>query len=106
MTTIRNTLMPLTRNGFLFEPMVDRLVTRAFDTPVWSGGAEVKELEDRVQITLDVPGVRPEQIRVGAEHRTLTVKVERDGRGTFTRQYASVPSTTSTPCRRSWSLAC
>lgn len=84
---MRNTLMPLARNGFFFEPMVDRLVTRAFDTPVWSGGAEVKELEDRVEITLDVPGVRPEQIQVGAEHRTLTVKVERDGRGTFTRQY-------------------
>ncbi|HEY4320279.1 MAG TPA: Hsp20/alpha crystallin family protein [Gemmatimonadales bacterium] len=70
-----------------FEPAVDRFIARAFDIPVWSGGADVRELTDRAEITVDVPGVKPEQISVSAEHRTLTVKVERDGRAPHVRQY-------------------
>jgi HSP20 family molecular chaperone IbpA len=31
--------------------------------------------------------VRPEQLTVSAEHRTITVKVEREGEGTTTRQF-------------------
>ena len=31
--------------------------------------------------------MKPEQITVSAEHRTLTVKVERDGRAPYVRQY-------------------
>ena len=70
-----------------FEPAIDRFFARAFDVPVWSGGADVQELTDRAEIAVDVPGVKPEQIRVSAEHRTLTVKVERDGRSPYVRQY-------------------
>ena len=69
------------------EPAIDRFFARAFDVPVWSGGADVQELTDRAEITLDVPGVKPEQISVSAEHRTLTVKVEREGRAPYVRQY-------------------
>jgi HSP20 family molecular chaperone IbpA len=69
------------------EPAVDRFIARAFDIPVWSGGADVRELADRAEITVDVPGVKPDQISVAAEHRTLTVKVERDGRAPYVRQY-------------------
>jgi HSP20 family protein len=69
------------------EPAIDRFFARAFDIPVWSGGADVQELADRAEIAVDVPGVKPEQISVSAEHRTLTVKVERDGRAPFVRQY-------------------
>jgi HSP20 family protein len=72
---------------FTVEPVIDRFFARAFDVPVWSGGADVQELADRAQITLDVPGVKPEQISISAEHRTLTVKVERDGREPYVRQY-------------------
>lgn len=69
------------------EPAIDRFFARAFDVPVWSGGADVEELADRAQVTIDVPGVKPEQIQVSAEHRTLTVKIERDGRGPSVRRY-------------------
>lgn len=69
------------------EPAIDRFFARAFDVPVWSGGADVQELADRAEITLDVPGVKPEQINVSAEHRTLTVNVQREGRTPFVRQY-------------------
>ncbi len=74
-------------NQMAIEPAIDRFIARAFDVPVWSGGADVTELTDRAEITVDVPGVKPEQIAVSAEHRTLTVKVERDGRPPFVRQY-------------------
>jgi HSP20 family protein len=76
---------PDTQN--MIEPAIDRFIARAFDVPVWSGGADVQELTDRAQIMVDVPGVKPEQITVSAEHRTLTVKVERDGRAPYVRQY-------------------
>ncbi|MGH7582052.1 MAG: Hsp20/alpha crystallin family protein [Gemmatimonadales bacterium] len=85
-----------TRNGWntawpgtelTLEPAIDRFFARAFDVPVWSGGADVQELDDRAVITLDVPGVKPDQIVVTAEHRTLTVKVEREGRQPHVRQY-------------------
>ena len=70
-----------------FEPALDRFFARAFDIPVWSGGADVQELADSAIVAIDVPGVKPEQINVSAEHRTLTVKVEREGRQPFVRQY-------------------
>ena len=70
-----------------FEPTIDRFIARAFDVPVWSGGADVQEFADRAVITLDVPGVKPDQITVSAEHRTLTVKVEREGHQPYVRQY-------------------
>lgn len=82
---VRNMMIP--RNGFGFEPMIDRAFARAFDVPVWSGGADVVEQDEQAVITLEVAGVRPEQITVSAEHRTLSVKVERDGKGSYTRQY-------------------
>ena len=83
----RNNWNNWAQRGQTFEPAIDRFIARAFDVPVWSGGADVQELADRAEITVDVPGVKPEQISVSAEHRTLTVKVERDGRQPFVRQY-------------------
>jgi HSP20 family protein len=84
---VRDMMMPVRRNGFAIEPTIDRFFARAFDVPVWSAGADVQELDDRAVITMELPGVRPEQLSVSAEHRTLTVKVEREGQGTSTRQY-------------------
>jgi HSP20 family protein len=85
---VRNAMTPWTgRAGAALEPTLDRFIARALDVPAWSGGADVLELDDRVEISLDVPGVKPEQVSVSAEGRTLTVKVERDGRGSFSRQY-------------------
>jgi HSP20 family protein len=75
------------RNGFAFEPSIDRFFARAFDVPVWSGGADVQELADQAVITLDVPGVKPEELKVGAENRTITVTVNREGRAPSVRQY-------------------
>lgn len=83
--TISNTLRP--RNGYGFEPAIDRFFARAADVPVWSGGADVEELDNEARITLDVPGVKAEQIQISVENRTVSLKVERDGRGQISRQY-------------------
>jgi HSP20 family protein len=88
---VRNALTPWTRSGFGVEPAIDRFFARTLDVPVWSGGADVEELEDRAVIRLDVPGVKPEQVAISAEHRTLTVKVDREGHGSFSRQYTIGP---------------
>ncbi|MDX2263181.1 MAG: Hsp20/alpha crystallin family protein [Gemmatimonadales bacterium] len=89
---VRNAMTPWTgRGGVGFEPTIDRMIARALDVPVWSGGADVVEHDDRAEVSLDVPGVKPEQITVQAEGRTLTVKVEREGRGSFSRQYTIGP---------------
>jgi HSP20 family molecular chaperone IbpA len=73
-------------DGFSRAARVDSVLTW-LDVPVWSAGADVQELEDRAVITMEVPGVRPEHLSVSAEHRTLTVKVEREGHGATTRQF-------------------
>ena len=74
-------------SDFTIEPAIDRFFTRAFDVPVWSGGANVKELDDHAEVTMDVPGVKPEQIQVTAEHRTITVTTTSEDRQPVTRQY-------------------
>jgi HSP20 family protein len=84
----RNAPVPfIGRNHFTFEPAFDRFFQRAMDIPVWSGGADVRELDDRAEIVIDVPGVKPDQIQVTAEHRTITLTVTREGREPVTRQY-------------------
>src|SRR5512140_2284291 len=77
----RNALTPFWgNNDFTIEPAIDRFFTRAFDVPVWSGGANVKEFDDHAEITMDLPGVKPEQIQVTAEHRTITVTTTSEDR--------------------------
>ncbi len=88
---VRNTLTPWNRSDFGTEPALGRFFARTHDAPIWTGGADVEELDDRAVVRLDVPGVKPEQISINAEHRTLTVKVEREGHGAFSRQYTIGP---------------
>lgn len=82
----RNTLAARGFNPLAFEPSLDRMLTGAMGGR-WAPEIEVEEHEDHALLKLDVPGVRPEHITVNVEHRTLTIQVERDGRGNFTRQY-------------------
>lgn len=79
-----STLTP--RNGFNLAPDMTRWIDRAFDMPAWNQG-EVNETEDAAVITLDVPGVRAEQLTVTTEDRVLQIKAERDGRTSTVRHY-------------------
>jgi HSP20 family molecular chaperone IbpA len=84
---VRHARAPWALDSFGIEPAIDRFISRAMDVPVWSGGADVTEADDRATIRVDVPGVRPEQLNVTVEHRTLSLKIDRDGKGSYTRQY-------------------
>lgn len=89
---VRNALTPFTRNGFEIEPALDRLFGRSMDVPFFGDGTEVRELEDKAEVRIDVPGVKPDQVSVHVENRTLSVKVEREERGAFTRQFTVGPT--------------
>lgn len=81
----RNTLAARGFNPLAVEPTLDRFLTGAMGR--WAPDIDVEEHDDHALLKLDVPGVRPEQITINVEHRTLNIQVEREGRGSFTRQY-------------------
>lgn len=84
---MRTALMPLRRNGFTLDSTFDRFLSEAFEPTTWQRRAGVAERDDHAEITLELPGVRPEQLTVTSEHRTLTIKVEREGRDAEVHQY-------------------
>lgn len=62
------------------------LMTRRFAEPVWSGdvqatawipSCDVLEDKDEVKIVLELPGVRPEDLKISLENRILTVRGEK-----------------------------
>jgi HSP20 family protein len=84
----RNGLTPQwNRGNVMMGPAFDRFLSRAFDVPVWGTDTDVQEFDDHAEIVMDVPGVKPEQIEITAEHRVLNIKVEREGHEAYTRQY-------------------
>ena len=78
------------RNGFGMAPEMTRWLDRALETTVWTHG-EVVEKDEHAVISIDLPGVKPEQITVTAEDRVLQVKGERDGRPAIVRHYTIGP---------------
>lgn len=82
----RNTLAQRDPRTIMGEANLDRLLTGAFGGR-WGPDIDVEEHDDHAVLRLDVPGVKPDQINISVEHRTLTIQVEREGRGNFTRQY-------------------
>lgn len=62
------------------------LMTRRFTEPAWNGDAEatawtpscdVLEDKDELKIVLELPGVRPEDLKINLENRILTVRGEK-----------------------------
>ena len=84
---MRTALMPLRRNGFALDSTFDRFLSEAFEPTTWQRRTGVAEHDEHAEITIELPGVRPEQLSVTSEHRTLTVKVEREGRDAEVHQY-------------------
>ena len=89
MNTVR-TMMINGRNGLGLAPEMSRWIDRALDVPAGMQG-EIQEQDDNAVITVDVPGVKPEQITITAEDRVLHVRAERDGRSAIARQYTIGP---------------
>lgn len=79
----------------------DRLVGRAFSRNAWVPALDVRETDDRFELTLDLPGIDPDDVTVNYEDGMLSVSGKREfskeesgetwhrverGFGTFARQ--------------------
>jgi len=83
------------------EEEFDRLVGRAFSRNAWVPALDVRETDDRFELTVDLPGIDPGDVTVNYEDGMLSVSGKREfskeesgetwhrverGFGTFARQ--------------------
>jgi HSP20 family protein len=60
------------------ETELDRLVGQAFSKNAWVPALDIKETEDRFEVTVDLPGIRSEDVDVTFEDGTLTIRGQRE----------------------------
>ncbi len=64
------------------EDEFDRLVGRAFSRSAWVPALDVRENEDMFEVTVDLPGMAPEDVSLTFEAGVLTITGKRE----FTRE--------------------
>ena len=65
----------------LFDDRFDRLIERAFGRErqvPWMPATDVYETEDKVVVTVELPGMRAEDVEVSVEDSTLTISGRRE----------------------------
>jgi HSP20 family protein len=62
------------------EAEFDRMVGQAFSRNAWVPALDLKETEDRFEVTVDLPGMRSEDVEVTFEDGMLTIRGEREFR--------------------------
>ena len=60
------------------EEEFDRLVGRAFSRNAWVPALDVRETDDRFELSLDLPGIDPDAVNVSFEDGMLTVSGKRE----------------------------
>ena len=60
----------------------DRLIGQAFSKNAWVPALDIRETEDRFEVTVDLPGMRSGDVEVTFEDGTLTIRGQRE----FTRE--------------------
>jgi len=60
------------------EEEFDRLAGRAFSRNAWVPALDVRENEERFEVTMDLPGLHPEQVSVTFEDGMLSVTGRRE----------------------------
>jgi HSP20 family protein len=60
------------------EEEFDRLVGRAFSRNAWVPALDVRETDDRFELSLDLPGIDPEAVSVSFEDGMLTISGKRE----------------------------
>jgi HSP20 family protein len=60
------------------EEEFDRLVGRAFSRNAWVPALDVRETDDRFELSLDLPGIDPDAVSVSFEDGMLTVSGKRE----------------------------
>jgi HSP20 family protein len=56
----------------------DRLIGRTFGKESWFPALDVREAEDRFEVTMDLPGLEPDDVTITFEDRILTIKGQRE----------------------------
>ena len=59
------------------EDQFDRLMGRAFSRDTWVPALDVRESEDRFEVTVDLPGLDPNDVNVTFEDGMLTISGKR-----------------------------
>jgi HSP20 family protein len=62
----------------LFDDRFDRLIERAFRREMWTPATDVYETEDKVVVTVELPGMKAEDVEVSVEDSTLTISGRRE----------------------------
>ena len=60
------------------EEEFDRMVGQAFAKNAWVPALDVRESEERFVVTVDLPGLEPDQVEVTFEDQVLTVRGQRE----------------------------
>ncbi len=60
------------------EEALDRFVGRTFSQNAWVPAIDVNESEDRFVVTMDLPGLEPDEVQVVFEDQVLTVRGTRE----------------------------
>jgi HSP20 family protein len=59
------------------EDEFDRLMGRAFSRDTWMPALDVREADDRYEVTVDLPGLEPKDVNVTFEDGMLTISGKR-----------------------------
>jgi HSP20 family protein len=59
------------------EDEFDRLMGRAFSRDTWMPALDVRETDDRYEVTVDLPGLEPKDVNVTFEDGMLTISGKR-----------------------------
>jgi HSP20 family protein len=83
LTSIRRTSEPV-QDVYSGLTRLTRLMDEAFGNAngeavgsAWTPSVDVREDKDHLTITMDVPGVRPEDVRISLENQVLTISGEK-----------------------------
>jgi HSP20 family protein len=60
------------------EAEFDRMVGQAFSKNAWVPALDIRETEDRFEVTVDLPGMRSDDVEVTFEDGTLTIRGQRE----------------------------
>jgi HSP20 family protein len=60
------------------EDEFDRLVGRSFSRNAWVPALDVRELDDRFQVNMDLPGIDPSEVSVTFEDGSLAISGKRE----------------------------
>jgi HSP20 family protein len=68
----------LVNDVFSAFPFTDALTREAESTGAWTPAVDVFETQDCLRITAELPGVKPDQVKVSVEQGVLTLRGEKD----------------------------